>query len=451
MKQPTSKPRAFKHLFRAKTGVAICLLWCTAAAASGQPNPSAPAFEGELIYRSYEYNNALIRKLSMGNSYNGARTTRILLKDQAAHIVDEGLHLHTIIDRNTHQVWVYSDVTRTGLRSDDTFLTSYLSANDPAVDTGTAKTSTLTTAEAPVEYKGAAYRVYKGSLAFEDFAETDIEMWYSETMPCNQAYRYFLSGLPVPGIIRRGIMNYSGRLPLLGAAKTTTAIELVAYSEHPVGESLMRPPSDIRTEELTKPGQLVKFYKENVQELKKQQLYPETMKVKEVSYLLRDQWDFADQWVEKRIEPGAETLTWAKVADEAAKLTGELADNLRKTDANPAEERVGEEQEEDLESLDPERRTIYRKYKNAYQKCADMIKKAIDAYYKQDAKFLEQGANNKVRLGFNQEMWSAVTKYRKQMRKIQNDCFNDTGRYIPRDYQEYRPRPNFVHTSILSE
>lgn len=73
-----------------------------------------PYFEGMLLYRNYEFHSPVIRKFSFGNAYNGERSVKVVMKGNKIHIVDESLHMHTIILPDANIGYIYSDVAKQG-------------------------------------------------------------------------------------------------------------------------------------------------------------------------------------------------------------------------------------------------------------------------------------------------------------------------------------------------
>jgi hypothetical protein len=312
--------------------------------AAQQKKPEAPkttTFEGALLYRNYEYHSNVVRKFSNGRAYNGERTTLVKLRGQDVHIVDESMRLHTIIVPGDNLVYLYSDVLSWGLQGDKEFLQQFLGAYDPDYSLpNLEKTSTLRTTDEKMTYKGDECKVYRGLLKIGDAGETDVELWYSPRFKTNPSYKYFVFGLPVGGIIRKGIINNSGSVPLLGKLKSTTAIELMALTEYKVPTSEMRPPASINFSPMRAPKQLNRFYNENTKALKKAKLYPKKLSNKEVKFNLQQQWDFADIWLAKEFTPQTEQITWAKVGQmlfDTGKQLVQAAQEIRDTWAHKDE------------------------------------------------------------------------------------------------------------------
>ena len=287
--------------------------------------PKTTTFEGALLYRSYEYHSGVVRKFSNGHAYNGERTTLVKMSGQDVHIVDEAMHLHTVIVSAEGRVYLYSDVLPWGLQGDKKFLQQFLGAYDPSYNLpDMPKTSTMRTTGEEVTYKGDRCRVYSGQLKMGDAGETDVELWYSPRLKTNANHKYFVWGIPVDGVIRKGIINNSGSVPLLGKLKSTIALELMALTQYKVSASEMRPPSSIRMK-IADAKLLNNFYDENTKALKKAKLYPKKLSGKDAKLQLRQQWDFADEWLAKEFKPQTEQITWAKVGqmlfDTAVQIT----------------------------------------------------------------------------------------------------------------------------------
>ena len=281
-------------------------------------NARTHTFEGVLMYRNYEHHSAIVRKFSGGQAYNGERSIRVTLRGNSVHIVDESMHIHTIIKPDEDKYYIFSDVSKQGfVAKASEILPKFFSGLDPNVEASgsTPKSSTLKSTSRQETYKGDRCKVYEGQLAVEESFLNDVEMWYSDRLLANKSYRYVFSGLPVPGIVRKGIITQSGKIPLLGNMKSTTATELVALTERKVAPSEMTPPSNITIAPYTKDTRLYSFYKQSSKALKKAKLYPEKMNTKEVDYAIRSNWDFADEWLTKQYGTVDPSMSWARVGE----------------------------------------------------------------------------------------------------------------------------------------
>ena len=288
----------------------------TAAKTLARKKSHSTFFEGCLLYRNYEHHSAVVRKFSFGEAYNGERTMMVIMKDNKTHIIDCGLHMHTIIDQAENKAYIYSDVTRKGLVAPaNEFIRNYKSAFDPDVELmpELRKESSMADAGRTQEYKGDKCRVFAGQMTTGGNSLTDVELWYTDKYRINDSYDCLFAGLPVKGIVRKGIITQSGSVPLLGKMKSTLAVELVAVDEGVVDNSEVTPPTNISFTTFSKPAQMINLCKENTKTLKKQKLYPNTMKKEEVDYNIRSQWDFADEWLAKEFKGDNMGITWGKV------------------------------------------------------------------------------------------------------------------------------------------
>jgi len=289
-----------------------------------QQKTAAPAarggssyFEGALLYRSYEYHSSVVRKFSYGRAYNGERSIKVTMKGADLHIVDESMHLHTIILPGSNTGYIYSDVAKQGIKASLKFLDDYLRVLDPDYQSsnGLKKMSQLRNTGESVDYKGDRCKVYKGYMMHGEDTKTDVEMWYTEKYRVHPSYRYVFGGLNPGGLLRKGIYNQSGKIPLLGSMKSLVSSELVALRSYKVPASEMRPPADIVIRQATDNKQIVDLYKENRSQLKKHKLTPKPKKTSEVKYDLRKQWDFADEWIASNYDSGRKDDSWEKIGN----------------------------------------------------------------------------------------------------------------------------------------
>ena len=285
-------------------------------------------FEGMLLYRNYEHHNAIVRKFSAGQAYNGERTVKVTLRDNSVHIVDEDMHIHTIVIPEEDKVYMYSDVSKKGFVANGNELKKFFTGNDPDITPypDMEKSSSLKTTGIQKYYKGDQCQVYAGQITVNDNLLTDVEMWYSDRLLANKSYCQLFNGLPVPGIVRKGIISQTGKLPLLGSLRSTVAYELVALTECKMSDAEFTPPQDITIEPYTKDTQLHSFYKNSSKALKKAKLYPEQVKTKEIDYKIGQEWDFADEWLTKKYGSVDNNLTWGKLGDSLFRTASSISD-----------------------------------------------------------------------------------------------------------------------------
>lgn len=287
---------------------------------------SGGMFEGSLLYRSDEYHNNLVRRFSYGRAYNGPRTTIVTVKGTAVHILDEPMHLHTIVNLSDNVVYLYSDLTKQGLKGSTKDLEGFINIYDPEYQIdGQKKVSTLNMTSEKAVLDNKKYGIFKGEVTIGDENRLDVEMWLWDKFKISKAYNYMFFGIPVPGIVRKGIYSQIGSVPLLGKMKSVVAMELVAYSRCNVKTSEMLPPSYISIENYTDVKQLTQMYKENRKQLKKLKLNPESKSKKETMRNIRDRWDFADEWLKKPVSTANNDIAWQTINNSLLELANAFA------------------------------------------------------------------------------------------------------------------------------
>ena len=95
------------------------------------PAKTTQFFEGALLYRNEEYHSAVGRRFSYGRAYNGERTVSVIVKGQTVHITDETLHLHTIVNPVEDIIYMFSDLTKKGIKGTFKQLESHIKVLSP--------------------------------------------------------------------------------------------------------------------------------------------------------------------------------------------------------------------------------------------------------------------------------------------------------------------------------
>lgn len=295
-------------------------------ASKAQPASGGGIFEGSLLYRSEEYHNSVVRKFSYGRAYNGARSTIVTIKGSSVHILDEPMHLHTIVNLSDNTVYMYSDLTNKGIKGTPQSLEAFINVYDPEYQIGDQrKVSTLKMSNEKVTYDNQQYGVYKGEVTIGAENRLDVEMWMWDKFKINKVYNYLLFGIPTPGIVRKGIYSQIVSVPLLGMMRSMVALELVAYSKYNVNNSEMLPPSSVTIENYKDVKQLTQLYKDNRKQLKKLKLDPESKSKKETIRNIRDRWDFADDWLKKPVSTANNALAWRTLGNSLLELATTLS------------------------------------------------------------------------------------------------------------------------------
>lgn len=392
---------------------------------------SSQQFEGSLLYRSYEHHNNMVRKYSNGRAYNGERTTCVLVRGHTIHSIDEGQHLHTIYDSRSNQAWLYSDLTKQGLLLDKEFVDAFLGLFSENASNPTRKINLNANSGTEI-YKGDHCKIMKGQINVNETNLTDIEMWYSEKYSVDKSYSFFLQGLPLHGIVRKGIYSSTSDMGVLGKLKSTVALELVALSQYQVAKRDMNPPTDVNIVKLTDAKDLGKFYKDNEKMLSKLKLTPKIMKKKEVDYNIRDSWDFADEWIQKSYKSEEVSRQWQKIGEQLFDVLNNISELAQKDNSSnktnvddEGEDADYEDNNKDFDS--PEQEKLYKKYVKKYKKLdSDINKLRHDYVFGRGPGSMttayEQGNEGVTRRKIN----DGIDKMQREMKKIRKECYQKT-------------------------
>ncbi len=298
-------------------------------ASSASKTKTSSLFEGALLYRNEEYHSAAEKKFSYGAAFNGERTISVIVKGQAIHINDETLHLHTIVNPSDDIVYLFSDLTRKGVKGSLKQMEQYVRMlspdyNVPGLDPQPI-TSTLLLSKEKAIYDGESHGVYKGEIMRGDNNRLSAEMWIWDRYKITKNFDYMFYGIPVPGIVRRGVYSQIISVPLIGKMKSVTALELVAYSNYKVKPSEMLPSADYQFEVLSDNKAVSRLYKENRSHLKKLKLMPKSKSKRKTIRNIREKWDFVDDWLRKKVSTENNTIAWKTIGNSILDLTNALS------------------------------------------------------------------------------------------------------------------------------
>lgn len=302
----------------------------------------ARKFEGQLMYVTNEYANKLAKTFSMGLLFNGNRTLFITIKGDEFDIYDATLHQHTIMKPNKKTAIIYSDVTKKGIViSGSDFEKIY----DPFYKTGQVtigdklfirdlKDSTDPTVN---NFKGDDCKVYQGLITQSEpgnspMAETRGELWMVPDLTIDKSLSFFFYGFTPAGVVKKGLINYNARVPILGSFKVQQALELIGINERPVKASELEAPANVT---LTPATNSLSFNRAHNKALKKAGLKPKQMKVREVKKAVSEKWDFAYEWDTYTIQPPTNEYTAWQLATDILSLTGNRG-NLWLSNGNPS-------------------------------------------------------------------------------------------------------------------
>ena len=256
------------------------------------------SFEGEMTYRNFENHNNLVRKFSKGMAYNGARDMKIIIKGYNIHIIDETMHMHTLLLPNENKAIIYNDLLKRGQQFPfSEYVDSYLSAFSP--NTRQVSTVTIPAPEYTIvdtgqkkEYKGEECRIFKGQvIANKGGTTTDVELWVSDKYSIFKCYWYFLNGIQVPGVVMKWTYDLKGKVPMMGKMSSYVASEAKDVIEREVSADEMQVPKGYKIVVSKSPFKVLGLYGDTKKYLKKNKMYPGDEDT-EVTYQIDDEWDF---------------------------------------------------------------------------------------------------------------------------------------------------------------
>lgn len=275
----------------------LCLLACLMGCAL--LTSAQTLFEGEIKYRNFENHSKNVRKFSKGMAYNGARNVRVLIKGNRVNILDESLHLNTLILPDEDCVIIYNDLLKKGLKCSYTSYTrQYMSQYGPncylASQTknynikNNGQTKTINGEEC-IGYSGILETFVNGGSP----TKVVIETWCSTKYKINPSYWYYLYGLEVPGIAVKWTINSQGKVPLFGTMSSFIASEVTEIIPRQVDDSEMQIPTNYELKETNSPFKMLKIYSETKKYLKKNKMYPaDADEDTDVTYSIEEEWDF---------------------------------------------------------------------------------------------------------------------------------------------------------------
>lgn len=257
-------------------------------------------FEGEINYRNFENHSKATRKLSKGIAYNGARDIKVIIKGYKMRIIDETMHLNTLLLPDEGYVIIYNDLLKRGLQcSYSDYTTTYMSGLGPKPTiAGQSKEYKVDITGEARTLHGHVCGNYKGAITTRADAAlspnvTNVDVWYSTKYKVNPVYNFFLGGLESPGIAMRWTTESHGKVPLFGSIDSFVATEVKSIILREVDESEMQVPSGYELKETDSPFKMLGLLGDTKKYLKKNKMYPTDADVDtDVTYRIDEEWDF---------------------------------------------------------------------------------------------------------------------------------------------------------------
>lgn len=260
------------------------------------PSSQQPkVFEGVLEYVAFENHSKKVINISKGTAYNGARHTTVFVKGKKVHIIDQSMHIHTILLPEEHTVYYYSDVICSGLKLNyEKYVGLYLSSFDPQAEAGRMNEmkNNVSKRGRKATFDGHDCEVYEGTQTVK-FGTNTIEVWSDECISVPNAIRSVIWNLPFSGLPIKYTVSQQLKAPIIGKLSSYMAGELTNMTAKEMSDSDFMPSSDIKIKESDSPFKILSLIKDNTKQLKKQGIYPtDAEKETDVTYKIEDEWDF---------------------------------------------------------------------------------------------------------------------------------------------------------------
>lgn len=287
--------------------------------------PKAPRlFEGTLMYASQEYHSKAIMRYSYGQAYCGTREMSVTVSGNKLHIIDETIQLHTIFDADANKVYVYSELTRTGISRNYTEYAAQFSTLS-----GQSRFNQVEWRQpGQTNYKGDVLQTYHADITPrtpETNSTGSIEIWSSKAFKVGDIMKNFCYGADPHGLLKKWMWEIKGSAPILGTLHSIVLAELVAVSEYSVEPEVFQVPSDVTiVPDDQTCRKTVKFYKAHRKAMKKNHINP-SEDVDSMLAQIRHDWSFVQELEDNENESGNLGLTlWSEVGRSVISAAAEL-------------------------------------------------------------------------------------------------------------------------------
>lgn len=274
-------------------------------------------FEGQLVYVVNTLHDWKVRKLSSGQAYNGESLLSITVKGDFIDIFDKSLQKHSLWNPVKQKGYVYSEVSGQGVElTKEQWEQMYATIDnhtdknqyDYSFDFAADNTPQTVGGDRCVVYKGQRIIAEKGDTPFD---RTDVEMWYADRYRLSPVCRYAFWGIEQHGLLKKGIVSVNTHVSILGNMKSQVDFELKDIVARSVAQAEFALPSGIEFKPIENVGKMNGFYKHLTKALKKQKLYPKTLKAKEVKRAIAENWAFAEELNSRSLKsPKNQTSIW---------------------------------------------------------------------------------------------------------------------------------------------
>ncbi len=261
------------------------------------------AFEGEIVYETYENYSDYMLKMPHSIFFNGVHKIRMIVKGDKVHIMDETTGCHTMADAGSNRFIHYCDHTSSGLDYSADFESQLvLLPRDITYSNFTAKlkANTIALTGDTTEILGHKCAVYQGEMErdMSMIQKYEIKAHVATDIPISKGYSYGIQGLDVPGMPLKWIFKYDGGHVGMGVGELSYYIEtdITEIIPRTVEDSEFEIPAEYKIQKYNgrNPMSLMKYYKGIKKVLVKTGIKggENQEKTTGVHYKTNDEWDF---------------------------------------------------------------------------------------------------------------------------------------------------------------
>lgn len=260
------------------------------------------AFEGEIVYETYENYSEYVLKMPNSIYFNGVHKVRLIVKGGKLHVIDETTGCHSVSDDDNKTFVHYCDHTKKGIdysKNIESQLT--LKPGDITYNnfTSRVKSNTFAKKEKTVTILEHECTLYEGRMVRDMSMEQtyDIKAYVSSDIPASSGYNYSISGLNIPNIALKWILKYDGGHVGFGVGELSFYIEadVIEIKPRTVNDDEFSVPNDYKiSKSSSNPMSLMNYYKGVKKALVKLGIKGGDIKQKTsgVHYKTDGEWDF---------------------------------------------------------------------------------------------------------------------------------------------------------------
>lgn len=260
------------------------------------------AFEGEIVYETYENYSEYVLKMPNSIYFNGVHKVRLIVKGGKLHVIDETTGCHSVSDDDNKTFVHYCDHTKKGIdysKNIESQLT--LKPGDITYNnfTSRVKSNTFAKKEKTITILEHECTLYEGRMVRDMSMEQtyDIKAYVSSDIPASSGYNYSISGLNIPNIALKWILKYDGGHVGFGVGELSFYIEadVIEIKPRTVNDDEFSVPNDYKiSKSSSNPMSLMNYYKGVKKALVKLGIKGGDIKQKTsgVHYKTDGEWDF---------------------------------------------------------------------------------------------------------------------------------------------------------------